>query len=128
MVRHHLSSMYIHAACPVHLKLHCNRSCCVSDVPRRTIHDSIQSCWLICPPHDSCSIIHTDLKPENVLLDLPPRPPPEAEQPPPLPGKLARAGFQGVATTIDDLSAALAMADAHGLSAEEKRKLKKKVH
>lgn len=76
----------------------------------------------------SCSIIHTDLKPENVLLDLPPRPPPEAEQPPRLPGKLPRGGLQGVATTIDDLSAALAMADAHGLSAEEKRKLKKKVH
>lgn len=77
----------------------------------------------LCPD----SIIHTDLKPENVLLDLPPRPPPESDQPPPLPGKLPKGGVQGVATTIDDLSAALAMADAHGLTAEEKRKLKKKV-
>lgn len=35
--------------------------------------------------------------------------------------------MKGVAATIDDLSAALALADAHGLTAEEKRKLKKKV-
>lgn len=35
--------------------------------------------------------------------------------------------MKGIAATIDDLSAALALADAHGLSAEEKRKLKKKV-
>lgn len=76
-----------------------------------------------------CSIIHTDLKPENVLLDLPPRPPPEAEQPPPLQsrhGNTAGAG-QAVGATIDDLSLALSLADAHGLTAEEKRRLKKKV-
>lgn len=75
------------------------------------------------------SIIHTDLKPENVLLDLPPRPPPDSEQPPPLAGKPPKSGavMKGVAATIDDLSAALALADAHGLTAEEKRKLKKKV-
>lgn len=75
------------------------------------------------------SIIHTDLKPENVLLDLPPRPPPESEQPPPLQGRESRAGMamKGVATTIEDLNMALSMADQNGLSAEEKRKLKKKV-
>lgn len=81
------------------------------------------------PRVDSGSIIHTDLKPENVLLDLPPRPPPESEQPPSLQGRLPGVGaaVKGVATTINDLSTALALADAHGLSAEEKRKLKKKV-
>lgn len=77
-----------------------------------------------------CSIIHTDLKPENVLLDLPPRPPPESEQPPALQGRPIRVGpaVKGVAASIDDLSTALALADAHGLSADEKRRLKKKVH
>ncbi len=75
------------------------------------------------------SIIHTDLKPENVLLDLPPRPPPESEQPPPLPGRVSRAGMamKGVATTIEDLNTALSLADQNGMSVEEKRKLKKKV-
>lgn len=78
------------------------------------------------PPH---SIIHTDLKPENVLLDLPPRPPPESEQPPPLPGRVSRAGIamKGVATTIEDLNTALSLADQNGMTVEEKRKLKKKV-
>lgn len=75
------------------------------------------------------SIIHTDLKPENVLLDLPPRPPPDSEQPPPLQGRVSRAGItlKGVATTIEDLNTALSLADQNGMSAEEKRKLKKKV-
>lgn len=73
------------------------------------------------------SIIHTDLKPENVLLDNPPRPPPESEQPPPLQNKKSGAVPQGLATTIEDLNIALSLADEHGLSAEEKRKLKKKV-
>ncbi|CBJ30526.1 Serine/threonine-protein kinase SRPK1, putative [Ectocarpus siliculosus] len=79
--------------------------------------------------HRVCNIIHTDLKPENVLLDLPPRPPPESEQPPPLQGRESRAGMamKGVATTIEDLNMALSMADQNGLSAEEKRKLKKKL-
>ncbi|CAM9500353.1 unnamed protein product [Ectocarpus fasciculatus] len=79
--------------------------------------------------HRVCNIIHTDLKPENVLLDLPPRPPPESEQPPPLQGRESRAGMamKGVATTIEDLNMALSMADENGLSAEEKRKLKKKL-
>lgn len=77
----------------------------------------------------SRSIIHTDLKPENVLLDLPPRPPPDSEQPPPLQGRQRKAGaaVKGVAATIEELNTALALADEHGLSAEEKRKLKKKV-
>lgn len=35
--------------------------------------------------------------------------------------------MKGVATTIEDLNMALSMADQNGLSAEEKRKLKKKV-
>lgn len=75
------------------------------------------------------SIIHTDLKPENVLLDLPPRPPPESEQPPPLQGRVPKVGaaMKGVAATIEDLSTALSLAGEHGLTAEEKRKLKKKV-
>lgn len=75
------------------------------------------------------SIIHTDLKPENVLMDLPPRPPPDSEQPPPLRSRLPKGGFavRGVAASIDELRATLALADKHGLSAEEKRKLKKKV-
>eukprot|EP00752_Nemacystus_decipiens_P009400 g8403.t1 len=79
--------------------------------------------------HRICNIIHTDLKPENVLLDLPPRPPPDSEQPPPLHGRVSRAGIalKGVATTIEDLSTALSLADQNGMSAEEKRKLKKKL-
>lgn len=86
------------------------------------------------PPRFTCwpflhSIIHTDLKPENVLLDLPPRPPPDSEQPPPLQGRVSKAGMalKGVATTIEDLNTALSLADQNGMSAEEKRKLKKKV-
>ncbi|CAN0215285.1 unnamed protein product, partial [Discosporangium mesarthrocarpum] len=43
--------------------------------------------------HRLCNIIHTDLKPENVLLDLPPRPPPESQQPP---GPLRLAGVRGI--------------------------------
>lgn len=75
------------------------------------------------------SIIHTDLKPENVLMDLPPRPPPDSEQPPPLRSRIPKGGVavRGVAASIDELRATLALADKHGLSAEEKRKLKKKV-
>lgn len=75
------------------------------------------------------SIIHTDLKPENVLLDLPPRPPPDSEQPPPLKSRAPKVGaaVKGVAATIDDLNTALSLADEHGLTVEERRKLKKKV-
>lgn len=64
-----------------------------------------------------------------MLLDLPPRPPPESEQPPPLQGRAPKVGaaIKGVAATIEDLNTALSLADEHGLSAEEKRKLKKKV-
>lgn len=35
--------------------------------------------------------------------------------------------LKGVATTIEDLSTALSLADENGMSVEEKRKLKKKV-
>lgn len=35
--------------------------------------------------------------------------------------------MKGVATTIEDLSTALSLADQNGMSVEEKRKLKKKV-
>lgn len=62
-------------------------------------------------------------------MDLPPRPPPDSEQPPPLRTRLPKGGFavRGVAASIDELRATLALADKHGLSSEEKRKLKKKV-
>ena len=42
---------------------------------------------------------------------------------------MSRAGIalKGVATTIEDLNTALSLADQNGMSAEEKRKLKKKV-
>lgn len=64
-----------------------------------------------------------------MLLDLPPRPPPDSEQPPPLQGRVSKAGIalKGVATTIEDLNTALSLADQNGMSVEEKRKLKKKV-
>lgn len=81
----------------------------------------------MCPVYHS--IIHTDLKPENVLLDLPPRPPPDSEQPPPLKNRAPKVGaaVKGVAATIDELNTALSLADEHGLTVEERRKLKKKV-
>lgn len=62
-------------------------------------------------------------------MDLPPRPPPDSEQPPALQGRRPKEGaaVRGVAATIEELSVALALADKHGLSSEEKRKLKKKV-
>lgn len=64
-----------------------------------------------------------------MLLDIPPRPPPDSEQPPPLQGRGSKVGIamKGVATTIEDLSTALSLADQNGMSVEEKRKLKKKV-
>ncbi|CAM9293202.1 unnamed protein product, partial [Choristocarpus tenellus] len=84
--------------------------------------------------HRLCNIIHTDLKPENVLLDLPPRPPPESKQPPGLVyakeegGKKAGGGGgETVGVSIDELSIAIAQAEENGLSVEERRRLKKKV-
>ncbi|KAG5179961.1 serine threonine protein kinase [Tribonema minus] len=98
--------------------------------------------------HRVCHIIHTDLKPENVLLDLPPRPPPRALQPPgphdvePSRGprrakERGQAGAAAAATsperppqqavTAEEVKRHLDLAAKTGASTEDLKKLRKKL-
>ncbi|CAM9692604.1 unnamed protein product [Chrysoparadoxa australica] len=80
-----------------------------------------QMCQGLAFLHSMCSIIHTDLKPENVLLDMPPSPPPLEEQP----GRATkRKGDSGKPTTVEDIIGALANTD---MDQEERKKLKKRL-
>ncbi|CAM9243495.1 unnamed protein product, partial [Phaeothamnion confervicola] len=81
--------------------------------------------------HRLCGIIHTDLKPENVLLDMPPKAPPRHLQPPG-PAERPTARKAGAAARRKDpgaerLEGGTATVSLNGLTADEKRRLKKRM-
>lgn len=69
--------------------------------------------------HTSCSIIHTDLKPENVMLKEPLKPRQPLSKMPVAPGQAGRAKAVG--------KIAAALAEGKQLTKNQKKKLKKKL-
>ena len=79
--------------------------------------------------HRRCSIIHTDLKPENVLLKAPKFAPdgdgpPDAAAAPPAPAAAAAEPAASLEERIDEIASTLQTSE---LSAEERKRLKKKL-